>query len=100
MDKYQKCTEFSERVIGENNAFRFSQNFVSWFDNWINSAYNFQIYFNLLISLLIIWILNKAIYRKIPGKYSVNEKISFLLIISIAITFLLSPTLRYGFGVF
>ena len=88
---------FSERVMGENNAFRFSQNFVSWFDNWINSAYNFQIYFNLLISLLIIWILNKAIYRKIPGKYSVNEKISFLLIISIAITFFITgPTLRYG----
>ena len=97
----ENVQNFSQRVMGENNALRFNQNFISWFDNWINSAYNYQIYFNLLISLLIIWIFNKVMYKKTANNYSINEKISFLLIISIAVTFFITgPTLRYGFGVF
>lgn len=56
---------------------------------------------NLLISLLIIWIFNKVMYKKTANNYSINEKISFLLIISIAVSFFITgPTLRYGFGVF
>ena len=97
----ENVQNFSQSVMGGNNALRFNHNFISWFDNWINTAYNYQIYSNLLISLLIIWIFNKVMYKKTANNYSINEKISFLLIISIAVTFFITgPTLRYGFGVF
>jgi hypothetical protein len=93
--------KFSLRVLGENNALLLQDNFHSWFINWINSAYNFQIYTNLIISLLIIWIFNKLVYKKNTHKSSRSEKISFLLIIFIVISFFITgPTLRYGFGVF
>ena len=62
----ENVQNFTQRVMTTNNAIRLNQNFVSWFDNWINSAYNYQIYFNLLISLLIIWIFNKVMFKKLP----------------------------------
>ena len=97
----ENVQNFSQRVMNENNALRFNQNFISWFDNWINSSYNYQIYFNLLISFTIIWFFNKVMYKKTTSNYSLNEKISFFLIISITVSFFITgPTLRYGFGVF
>ena len=97
----ENVQNFSQSVMGGNNAIRFNQNFISWFDNWINSAYNYQIYLNLFTSLVIIWIFNKIMFKKNTNNYSKNEKISFLLISLIVFSFFITgPTLRYGFGVF
>ena len=93
--------KLSTRVMLENNAFRIRYNFYEWFDNWINSAYNFQVYSNFLISLIFILIFNLLFFKKNRNQLSINELVSYLLIVLIVLTFFVTgPQLRYGFGMF
>jgi hypothetical protein len=86
---------------GNNLAVNFSENIFEWFTIWINHAYNYQIYSNLILSILIIWIINKLLLKNINKNLSRNEIVAYLFILFLVIAFFLTgPTLRYGFGLF
>jgi len=86
---------------GNNLAVNFSENIFEWFNIWINHAYNYQIYSNLIISILIIWIINKLLLKNVNKNFSQNEIVAYLFILFLVIAFFLTgPTLRYGFGLF
>lgn len=86
---------------GNNLAINFTENILVWFNTWINHAYNFQIYTNLILSILIIWIVNKLFLNNVNKKLSKNEVVVYLYVFFLVIAFFLTgPTLRYGFGLF
>lgn len=93
---------FSSGVRGGNNlALNFSDNIFEWFNTWINHAYNYQVYSNLILSILIIWIVNKLLLKNINKNICKNEIVVYLFVFFLVIAFFLTgPTLRYGFGLF
>lgn len=93
---------FSKGVRELNNlSINFSENIFEWFNTWINHAYNYQIYSNLILSILIIWIVNRLSYKNINKNLNKYELVSYLFIVFLVIAFFLTgPTLRYGFGLF
>lgn len=74
------------------------KNLDQWYFDWINNAYNKQIYFNYLVSIIIIFLIRIIFTKK---DYERKNKIKLIYLNSIYIfSFLLfGPTERYGFGI-
>ena len=74
-------------------------NFSEWYISWINNAYNFNVYRNFLLSLLIIIIINKYITSPYDIKVQNTYFLRFFQLFSILFFFYSGPTVRYGLGI-
>tara|TARA_X000001036_G_C20585346_1_gene768463 strand:+ start:167 stop:1213 length:1047 start_codon:yes stop_codon:yes gene_type:complete len=96
-----KVKQFSSSVVNNNNGLTFDTDLRIWFRSWMNNAYNFQVYSNMLFSFTIIYIINLLTLRKNINQNKRNEIYSIGFIIFIALAFFITgPTVRYGFGTF
>ncbi len=97
----ERIAEFSDAVIGGNYGIKIGDNLLLWFESWINNSYNIQVYTNMVISFLIVWVLNLLLFKKSSSSLELNQKISFFFIFLLILGFFVSgPTVRYGFGTF
>ena len=92
---------FSNAVIVGNYGYQLDYNFLTWFNNWINHAYNFQVYSNFLISFVLIFMFNKVFFTARNTK-KITNLLFYKLFVVLVITgfFFTGPTVRYGYGVF
>ena len=74
-------------------------NFSEWYISWINNAYNFNVYRNLLLSLLVIVIINKFLTSSYEVKVQNIYFLRFFQLFSILFFFYSGPTVRYGLGI-
>ena len=97
----QRISEFSDAVISGNYGIKIGDNLLLWFESWINNSYNIQVYTNMVISFLIVWIINLVFFKKSSYSVGLNQKISYFFIFLLIVGFFISgPTVRYGFGTF
>ena len=96
-----KVEQFSSSVVANNNGLTISTDLKNWFSDWINNAYNTQVYSNMLGSFMIIFIINRLTFKKNTNQDKKNEIYSIAIILLIALAFFITgPTVRYGFGTF
>lgn len=74
------------------------KNIDKWYFDWINNAYNKQIYFNYLVSIIIVFII-RYIFTQKDKERKKSYKLIYLNSFYIVAFFLFGPTERYGFGI-
>ena len=74
-------------------------NFNEWYSSWINNAYNFNVYRNFLLSLLIIVFINQFITSSYELKIQNIYFLRLFQVFSIFFFLYSGPTVRYGLGI-
>lgn len=80
-------------------SYNFEDGIQSWFQNWLTKPINKNVLYNFIFSFLVIYFLNKILFKKKKGQ---QLKFPFLLIVfyifSLLVWILSSPGIRFALG--
>lgn len=97
-----RVSQFSYDVsTGNNFSILGYESINSWFNEWINHSYNYQVFTNFLISLIIIGIFNIILFNKRDRSKKNKTFLIYMYCSFLVVSFLYTgPTFRYGFGLY
>ena len=89
----------TQKTIKGNFAYSFDQNFTIWLNEWLSNGYSFQVFSNLLISLLALYLAKLVIFKTKTKFTRLRLVLLLFLLVNIFIFFLTVPVDRNGYGI-
>lgn len=97
---YAHLLKSASNTVTYNKRYEFGENFIEWINEFINHAYNLQIFLNFLFSIIIIFLVKKILFKTIAK--NTKLKLSFIIFVTanFILFFLTVPAFRNAFGYF
>lgn len=93
----------SAGTIDGNFAYRIGSSISEWFNTWIQTQFNFQVFSNYSLSVITIYIISKLAFEKSENlKFNFRIKIylTIFMIIPVFVFFITTPVYRNAYGLF